>query len=285
MKVSDVMSRDIVTVQDFVTVGEVAVLMKKSGFSTYPVVDSNGHLVGLVSERDMLRAVFPDFLELGGEMPVFKDMEEKATRCQNQPVSEIMERDILLCHPDTPILRIGAKMLLNKVHMVPVVDEKIVGIITEQMVFQTVLSKGLIGENLDEVTPVVRQKSESILKDRPVDSGMAAKRAHKRVNVALDVIYQLMDSKRNIPVGTSHICRSMDLSAGGMLVKMPEKLPVGSLLDVQFNLSAGSSTIQSLARVCSHLAPASDGTYPTGLMFLSLLTKDRTEINRLTENK
>ncbi|GII80356.1 hypothetical protein Sru01_53380 [Sphaerisporangium rufum] len=54
-KVRDVMTRDVVTVNGATPFRDVAGLLMAHGVSAVPVVDGEGHVVGVVSEADLLR--------------------------------------------------------------------------------------------------------------------------------------------------------------------------------------------------------------------------------------
>jgi len=54
MRVADVMTTDVITVRPETTLKEVAELLATRGISGAPVVDASGHVVGVVSEADIL---------------------------------------------------------------------------------------------------------------------------------------------------------------------------------------------------------------------------------------
>ena len=53
-RVEDVMTRDVVTVRETAPYKEIVVVMRRWRVSAVPVLDAGGHLVGLVSEADLL---------------------------------------------------------------------------------------------------------------------------------------------------------------------------------------------------------------------------------------
>ncbi|MDP2870975.1 MAG: CBS domain-containing protein [Bacillota bacterium] len=55
MLARDVMKSPVVTVQDTATLGEVARLLDEHDISGMPVVDDAGHMVGIISELDLIR--------------------------------------------------------------------------------------------------------------------------------------------------------------------------------------------------------------------------------------
>ena len=54
MRAADVMTTDVITVDPNATVQSVATLLPERGISGAPVVDSDGRLVGVISEGDLL---------------------------------------------------------------------------------------------------------------------------------------------------------------------------------------------------------------------------------------
>jgi CBS domain-containing protein len=54
MRAMDVMTSDIITVDPDMKVQDLASLLAERGISGAPVVDASGHLIGIVSEGDLL---------------------------------------------------------------------------------------------------------------------------------------------------------------------------------------------------------------------------------------
>ena len=100
-------------------------LMDERNVRHVPVVDEDRHLVGLVSERDLLRSMYPSTSELpvGTQHAVL----------QRVKVSAIMTRDVETVEPEDDLAAAAQVMLDNKYGCVPVVVEggHVEGIITE----------------------------------------------------------------------------------------------------------------------------------------------------------
>lgn len=108
---------------DFLTVGEdeavdlVANLMAWHGVRYVPVEDDEHRLIGLVSDRSLLRFLTSDERDRD-EAPV--------------PVSEVMEEDLVTASPETSTLEAIEKMRHQSVPCLPVVqDGRLVGVVTE----------------------------------------------------------------------------------------------------------------------------------------------------------
>ena len=100
-------------------------LMDERNVRHVPVVDEDRHLVGLVSERDLLRSMYPSTSEfpVGTQHAVL----------QRVKVSAIMTRDVETVEPEDDLAAAAQVMLDNKYGCVPVVVEggRVEGIITE----------------------------------------------------------------------------------------------------------------------------------------------------------
>ena len=59
MQARDIMSSPVATVRSETTVKDAAILLASNGFTALPVLDSNGGLVGIITEADVVRDRFP----------------------------------------------------------------------------------------------------------------------------------------------------------------------------------------------------------------------------------
>jgi CBS domain-containing protein len=113
-KVEDFMSTAVITLKETDTLSAADLEMKLAEIRHMPVVDKKGHVVGVVSDRDLLRHV---------------------TRTDDKPVpiASIMSRRVRTVKPDTSASDAAAILLEHKIGCLPVVGEgeQLVGIITE----------------------------------------------------------------------------------------------------------------------------------------------------------
>ncbi len=110
------MTQDLFTVRPDDIVDFAATLMDWRHVRHVPVEDNNGRLVGLVSHRALLRLVAQG--RVGGDREV--------------TVDEIMNKEPVTVHPDTPTRDAIRLMRERKLACLPVTrDDKLVGIITE----------------------------------------------------------------------------------------------------------------------------------------------------------
>jgi len=110
----DVMTTAVITLKEGDTVSDADAEMHLADIRHLPVVDKHGHLVGIVSNRDLMRAL-------------------ARARGKAVKVAEVMTRKVRTIRPDTPIRQATSLMLQHKIGALPVVgdEEELVGIVTE----------------------------------------------------------------------------------------------------------------------------------------------------------
>jgi CBS domain-containing protein len=142
---SDVMTRDVVTVHPNDTLRRAAKLMLERGVSGLPVVSADGRVVGIVSERDLIRAdemaekstrwwldilaegeaIAPDFLGAIGAL--------------NRPVTGVMRTDLTTVAEHTPLREVAERLVSENVHRVLVMENgKLVGIVARRDVVKAI---------------------------------------------------------------------------------------------------------------------------------------------------
>ncbi|OPY34180.1 MAG: Inosine-5'-monophosphate dehydrogenase [Methanomassiliicoccales archaeon PtaU1.Bin124] len=120
LKVSEIMKREVVTVTENVTVGELRDLFEKYDFNAFPVVRS-GILVGMVTKLDLLKTLTT------GRSPTIRGV----MNLWAEKVKEIMHRAVVTVKPTDDIMTVADYMVEFRLRSIPVVEEKrLVGIIS-----------------------------------------------------------------------------------------------------------------------------------------------------------
>lgn len=132
MLVRDRMSYPVITIHPELPIQEALFLMRQENVRRFPVVDKRGHLIGIVSEKDLLNASPSDATSLS----IF----ELNYLLNKISVEEIMTRIVITIGEDTPIEDAARIMANNKIGGLPVVrNSAVVGIITETDLFKILL--------------------------------------------------------------------------------------------------------------------------------------------------
>ena len=132
MLVRERMSTKPVTITADVPITEALRIMRQNQVRRLPVLDENGELIGIVSEKDLLYASPSPATSLS-----IYEMHYMLSRLQ---VTELMTADPVTVTPDTLLEEAALIMADNKIGGLPVVkDGNLVGIITETDIFKVFL--------------------------------------------------------------------------------------------------------------------------------------------------
>jgi CBS domain-containing protein len=126
MKVREIMTRDLTSVDPDTTVRELISILDKSGLSSIPVVDEDGRVLGIVSERDIIEGAVPGYFELlhgASFLPAVDQFSQKLREIQNDPVSLYMTRNTIKIDEDDDDLAVADLMIHKSLKMLPVVSK------------------------------------------------------------------------------------------------------------------------------------------------------------------
>ncbi len=120
----------------------------KSHVNSLPVVDKSNKLLGMVSEEDLLKPLYPNYKEVIEDFVSasdFEDMEEKIHELTKLKAKHLMNKTVIFTRAETPIMRALARMITRKVRQLPVLSEEniLIGIITKGDIFDALFKKHL----------------------------------------------------------------------------------------------------------------------------------------------
>lgn len=138
MKVSDIMTRRVISVRPQTRVGEIARIFREHQLSGIPVVDETDHPIGIITELDLVtrhaRPQMPDFLPLlGVYVPLNREKYRESLRRITGVVAEdIMTKPVTTVGPDASIEDLATMMVSNRANPLPVVDDagNMIGIVS-----------------------------------------------------------------------------------------------------------------------------------------------------------
>ena len=135
MKAADIMTRNVVSVQPETTILRAAELMLQHRISGLPVVDTDDHVVGIVTEGDFLRRTetgtqrkrprWLQFLVGPGRLA------EEYVRSSSRKIEDVMTQAVHTIGEDTPVSDVVELMERHRIKRLPVLrDDKLVGIVS-----------------------------------------------------------------------------------------------------------------------------------------------------------
>lgn len=125
MRIHEVMSTGVVTGTPTETVREVVVKMLSRHCGAIPIVSANRELLGIVTLRDVMLPMYPnygDYIHDAVHSRDFLEMEQNYPEVLGKKTEEIMVRNPLTVSPETPILEAASYMGLKNFRRLPVAD-------------------------------------------------------------------------------------------------------------------------------------------------------------------
>ena len=113
-EVADVMTSKVVTLSPHNSFSEAANLMNDRYFRHCVIVDAHGQIVGVISDRDILRAL------------------ARNPNARSKSLDQIMTRNPITVRRNTPIAEAVSRIVSKRINCLPVVDEdgSVCGIVT-----------------------------------------------------------------------------------------------------------------------------------------------------------
>jgi CBS domain-containing protein len=123
MQAKDIMTKNVVVLKADAKIFETIDVLVGNKISGAPVVNAEGKIIGIVSEKDLLIAL--DFLG-----------EKKAAMAQ---VHEFMTRDVILLSEETSIKEISQTLVRENIKRIPIVkNEQVVGIVARRDILRAI---------------------------------------------------------------------------------------------------------------------------------------------------
>ncbi len=117
MKIKDLIkigNREVVTIGPNQTISDAVQKLSKHNRGSLPVVDEHDHLVGIITERDIVRKCF-----------------SRIDSCENVKVKEVMTKEVVIGTPEDDAEYAVMVMKQKRIRHLPIVDnEKVVGLVS-----------------------------------------------------------------------------------------------------------------------------------------------------------
>ncbi|HOC09643.1 MAG TPA: CBS domain-containing protein [Bacillota bacterium] len=113
MKIGDIMTRDVRTIDRNSTVEQAARMMKELNVGSIPVTE-NGNVIGIITDRDV----------------VLRNVADGRTAADTR-VEEVMSKTVVTATPDMDVHRAADLMAQNQIRRLPIVENnRMVGIVS-----------------------------------------------------------------------------------------------------------------------------------------------------------
>lgn len=158
MLVDDVMTREVKLLNPDQSISDAVTELAKHGISGAPVVDANGQLTGIITEKDILNAVkntgkkvemvYPSLSMVS--VSFIETMEEKETmeafkEIATTKVSQVMTKAVTTVQSGSNLALVVNLIILKGVNRIPVMDGgKVIGIISRADIIQGLAKSNIL---------------------------------------------------------------------------------------------------------------------------------------------
>jgi CBS domain-containing protein len=132
------MVRNVKSILPDISVSQALEFLSEEKISGLPVMDKDNKLVGMFTEKDVIKYILPGYLEKVGVF-IYEDnpkaIKNKVKELLNErKVCEVMRREVITVDPNSSLSEVARIMLIGKVRRIPVIDKegKVVGIIARE---------------------------------------------------------------------------------------------------------------------------------------------------------
>ncbi|MEJ2703279.1 MAG: CBS domain-containing protein [Sedimentisphaerales bacterium] len=123
LSAADIMTKDVVTAKKDMVLTDVIELLLRKQISAMPVVDDDKHMIGLVSEIDLVN------LTLSGN-------------ARDTTVEEVMTKKVISFGPEAELAEMVQSFSKNHLRRVPIVERgKVIGIVSRRDILREMLKR------------------------------------------------------------------------------------------------------------------------------------------------
>ena len=155
IRVRDLMTTQVITVKATDTIRQAVLKMAVDNVSGAPVVDNRNHVLGMISQTDILTLILKYQQKLdsgtGGEILLNQsldsdtgdaELEKISAEITNMKVGDIMVRTVIYATPDASIMEVLKRLMEANVGRIPVLEQGVlVGTISRSDIIFAIYKK------------------------------------------------------------------------------------------------------------------------------------------------
>ncbi len=139
MRVKSFMQKNVVTIKQDQSIVAASMILMKNNITGAPVVDNKNNLVGVISEKDIFKKIYPNYQEyylLGADKKNDLDIKPQIKEAENIKVKEIMTKDVITAKVTDSSIKIAAIMTIKKINRVIILDNgSLAGIVSRKDIY------------------------------------------------------------------------------------------------------------------------------------------------------
>ncbi|MGH7204139.1 MAG: CBS domain-containing protein [Candidatus Levyibacteriota bacterium] len=135
MLVKDIYNKDLVPVNEDITIHEALSLMIKNHFNGVVVLNKNKKLTGILLIQDIVSQIVPlemiENVNLADALYKKHFFQDNCKAIKNKKVKKIMRKEIFTINLETSVMEVAAEFLHTDLYVFPVMEnDEVIGIIT-----------------------------------------------------------------------------------------------------------------------------------------------------------
>lgn len=139
MKVHEIMTKDVISINDEAPISQVAELLFDDNLTGVPVVDGSKHVIGILTEYDLLSRQdhihIPTYMKLLSQFKIAKSdstVQQEIAKVQSLKAKDIMTHPVVTISEQTDVSEAARIFADERINPLPVVDADgaLVGIIS-----------------------------------------------------------------------------------------------------------------------------------------------------------
>ena len=144
MKVKDIMAKDVKIIPPDMSAKDALDLLFTMKISGLPVIGEQDKLLGMFTEKDILRALLPSYLHQVGSFVYTqqpKGIKNKVAELVNIKVKDIMRKEVVTLDEDVSLYEAARVIMTRGARRLPVLNKagKVVGMLARQDVIKALI--------------------------------------------------------------------------------------------------------------------------------------------------
>lgn len=124
---------------------DIVKFLLKYNISGAPVTDKKGHVVGIVSEKDLFYKLFPTRKDFYKDPEYFMNFNHielfDSFNVKKYKAKDLMTKDVITVKPDDHILKACSLFIHHNIRRLPVIDKgKLIGVVTTNDIYRRFLT-------------------------------------------------------------------------------------------------------------------------------------------------
>lgn len=134
MQVREIMTKDLTAVEKDIPVRELIFILNSADMPSMPIVDAAGKLIGVISEKDLIKAALPGYFEMlhsTSFIPDLNQLSKKLAQIAHDPIERYMKTDVITISDMDDDLQAADIIIRKNLKSLPVVDKegRLVGVV------------------------------------------------------------------------------------------------------------------------------------------------------------